>query len=103
MTSGSVAVTETDHETVLSVYGDLDLHGAPTLRARLRRALADSTGAVVVVDLSEVGVVDDIGVGVLLGLRRLAASDERRLVVRHTGANSTVIDELGVGDLLSEA
>ncbi len=101
MITGSVSATETDGATVLVVRGDLDLHGAPALRPRLRAAVSATQHEAVVVDLTEVGVLDDVGAGVLLGLRRLAASDGRTVSVRAADRVLDVLRELGVADLLT--
>ena len=52
--------------TVLAVYGDADLHSAPELRERLRRAISDGA-TTLVVDLSETTLIDSTSFGVLLG------------------------------------
>ncbi|NOX31313.1 MAG: STAS domain-containing protein [Actinobacteria bacterium] len=56
------------------VTGDLDLAGAPQLRSDVRNLLRDNNPTVVEIDLGGVEVLDDIGVGVLLGIRRLVGS-----------------------------
>jgi len=56
------------------VTGDLDLGGAPQLRSDVRTLLRDNNPKVVEIDLGGVEVLDDIGVGVLLGIRRLVGS-----------------------------
>ena len=101
MITGSVSATETEAATVLVVRGDLDLHGAPALRPRLRWAVSGAERPVVVVDLTEVSVLDDVGAGVLLGLRRLAAGDGRAMSVRAGDRVSDVLRELGIADLLT--
>jgi len=51
---------------LLVVHGDVDLHGAPELRERLRAASSDGASAVVV-DLAETSLLDSTALGVLLG------------------------------------
>jgi anti-sigma B factor antagonist len=63
--------------TVLSVYGDADLHAAPDLRERLTGVI-DAGATTIVVDLSETTFVDSMTLGVLLGgMKRLRARDGR--------------------------
>ncbi|MGW3342838.1 STAS domain-containing protein [Nonomuraea rubra] len=52
--------------TVLHVAGDLDVAGAPRLRAELEQALAAADPLNVVVDLTEVPFCDSVGLGVLV-------------------------------------
>jgi anti-sigma B factor antagonist len=68
--------------TVLTVVGDADLHSAPELRERLRRAIDDGA-TTIVLDLSETTLVDSTSLGVLLGaMKRLREHEgEIRLVV----------------------
>ncbi|MCF6467995.1 STAS domain-containing protein [Nonomuraea sp. MG754425] len=52
--------------TVLHVVGDLDVAGAPRLRAELEQALAAADPLNLVVDLTEVPFCDSVGLGVLV-------------------------------------
>jgi anti-anti-sigma factor len=54
----------------LVVHGAIDLANAPALLNRGRRAIAG--GGVLTLDLSDVDMVDSVGIGVLLGLRKAA-------------------------------
>ena len=67
---------------IVSVAGEVDLHSAPELRARLS-ALASEGVTRVTVDLTEATFLDSMALGVLLGARkRLAdASADLDLVV----------------------
>ena len=67
---------------ILAVYGDADLHSAPELRERIRRAIDDGANSVVV-DLSATTLIDSTSLGVLLGgMKRLREKDGQiRLVV----------------------
>jgi anti-sigma B factor antagonist len=53
---------------VLSITGDCDLASAPELRRHLTRAAADTDE--LVVDLSGVGFIDSVGLGLLVGAAR---------------------------------
>ena len=59
-----------DNCMVFVVHGALDLANAPSLLTRGRRAIG-SCGRLAV-DLEDVDVLDAIGIGVLLGLRKAA-------------------------------
>ncbi|MEV0196878.1 STAS domain-containing protein [Nonomuraea sp. NPDC050691] len=52
--------------TVVRVVGDLDVAGAPRLRAELDHVLTRSDSANVVIDLTEVPFCDSVGLGVLV-------------------------------------
>jgi anti-sigma B factor antagonist len=51
----------------LQVTGEVDLASLPQLHDALRRAVGEHRGATVAVDLDAVTVLDDAGLGVLLG------------------------------------
>lgn len=53
---------------VLVLEGDADLATVATLRDLLLRAVAEHPGQPLVVDLDGVGALDDVGIGVLLGV-----------------------------------
>ncbi|HEX4813339.1 MAG TPA: STAS domain-containing protein [Nonomuraea sp.] len=52
--------------TVLHVAGDLDVAGAPRLRAELEQAIAEADPPNLVLDLTEVPFCDSVGLGVLV-------------------------------------
>jgi len=56
---------------VLSVTGDCDLASGPELRRQIQRAAADAER--LVVDLSAVGFLDSVGLGLLVGAARRVA------------------------------
>jgi anti-sigma B factor antagonist len=63
---------------VLAVEGEVDLATIPQLRDQLVRCINRNRGATVYVDLDGVSVLDDTGLGVLLGAAgtaRTAAGD----------------------------
>jgi anti-anti-sigma factor len=76
---------DVDHEpyvSVVTVAGDVDLHSAPILRARLA-ALADAYVDHVVLDLSDATFLDSMALGVMLAAQKrlVAASGRLDLVV----------------------
>ncbi|MFC5826762.1 STAS domain-containing protein [Nonomuraea insulae] len=52
--------------TFVRVVGDLDVAGAPRLRAEMEQALAAADPLNVVIDLTEVPFCDSVGLGVLV-------------------------------------
>lgn len=69
--------------TVVSLDGRLDASTASETRDRLHQAVEVGTGKLVV-DLSEVDLVDATGLGVLAGTHRLATRAGRTMVLRGT-------------------
>lgn len=66
--------SDTDGRTVLSVRGHLDARSAPELRPELDRLVTDGRTDIVV-DLSDLSLIDSSGVGALVGLyKRIRAS-----------------------------
>lgn len=51
----------------LQLTGEVDLASIPTLHDAMRRLIAEHSGVTVAVDLDGVSVLDDTGLGVLLG------------------------------------
>jgi anti-anti-sigma factor len=52
---------------VVSLVGELDLASVPNVQTVLARAIGDAPGHTVVVDLDALTVLDDTGMGILLG------------------------------------
>jgi anti-sigma B factor antagonist len=72
---------DVDHEpyvTVVTVTGDVDLHSAPLLRARLT-TLSDAYVDHVVLDLSDATFLDSMALGVMLAAQRRLEADSGRL------------------------
>ena len=69
--------------TVFVLHGEVDLHVAPELRARMTAAIESGAASGLVVDLSHATFLDSMALGVLLGaLKQLRArGGELRLVV----------------------
>ncbi len=76
-------IEETDEGTtrVVAVRGELDLHTAPRLRARLHDAIgAGHTD--LVVDLPDLSFIDSTGISVLVDAMKQAGRHDGRLVLR---------------------
>jgi anti-sigma B factor antagonist len=88
-----LALVTTDHGgiPVLAVTGEVDLATIPKFRDVLIRLASDHPGQSVVVDLDGVGVLDDTGLGVLLGGRRRLAAQGGQL---HIVASAPRLREL---------
>jgi anti-sigma B factor antagonist len=70
-----------DSVPVVEVHGEVDLATIPRLRDGLHRELDDHPDRPLILDLDGVTVFDDIGLGVLLGARRVARSRGTELVI----------------------
>jgi anti-anti-sigma factor len=68
----------------LAVSGRLDVHQAADVRDALHAAIAAGTGDLVV-DVSDVELVDVTGLGVLIGAHQRASRAGRRLVLCDAG------------------
>lgn len=62
----TVATTERDDVTIVTVSGEVDVYTAPQLRAVLEERIAAGQTALIV-DLQDVGFLDSTGLGVLVG------------------------------------
>jgi anti-sigma B factor antagonist len=69
-----------ERTSVVSVEGELDLSTAPRLKWMLLDSL-ESEGAQVVADLSLVDFMDSTALGVLVGVQRKLAADQRLAIV----------------------
>ena len=65
----------------LQVDGELDLASLPQFQAALSRLVGDAPGATVAVDVDGLSVLDDTGMGVLLGAAARARQHGGDLVV----------------------
>lgn len=83
-----VASSRLGNTAVVAISGELDLHTADRVAAKLRDAMADDA-CCVVVDVFETSLVDSVGLGVLASAARLVkskggtfvlAADDPRLV-----------------------
>ena len=88
-------ITTLDRWTVVAVIGELDVHGAPRVRAQLIDLMRDGA-CDFVMDLDEVTFIDSTGLGVLIGalkrvrsmggdLRVVATCDPTLRLLRLTG------------------
>ncbi len=69
------------HRAVLHVSGEIDLASLPVFRDHLTRLVDEHAGRTVVVDLDGVTVLDDTGLGMLLGAAGRARRHKGDLVV----------------------
>jgi len=74
-------VMHLDGATVVHLCGELDLANSPRCRHALLDVLESSAGRVIV-DLSELQLVDSTGIAALLAARRVADDRGRDLVLR---------------------
>jgi anti-sigma B factor antagonist len=102
-----------DGVPVVGVHGEVDLATVPRLRDGLHRALSDTPGATVIVDLDGVSVFDDVGLGVLLGARRaararggdvvvVAGTPRLRALLAETGVDAALPPAASVGEALQK-
>lgn len=66
---------------VLELQGEIDLATVPTLQDALARALLNHPTGELLVDLDGVTVLDDVGLGVLMGAAGRAREGGRELVL----------------------
>lgn len=69
-----VASSQVGKTAVLAIAGELDVHTAGRVAARLQDAMADD-GCCVVVDLFETSFIDSVGIGVLTAAARRLTSN----------------------------
>jgi anti-anti-sigma factor len=98
-----------DSLPVVSIHGEVDLATVPRLRDGLHRELDSHPGRTMIVDLDGVTVLDDVGLGVLLGARRaarargadlvvVAATPRLRALLRETGVDAVLAPAASVSD-----
>ena len=86
---------------VVTPKGELDLHSSRGLAARLHELAGDHSGDAIV-DLSSVGFMDSVGLGVILkGANRFSRQGKRLHVVAPPGPVRRLLDFAGVGDRLA--
>ena len=79
---------------VVAVHGELDIDGAPELRAALIETIEEQPGQHVVVDLEGVEFIDSAGLGVLLGGLERARAAAGDLALVATGQSVIRVLEL---------
>lgn len=95
----SVVLDEAAAVPVVRLRGELDVAGAPQLRAVLYPVLDD--GRSVVVDCSELEFLDSTGLGVLIGAHKRAREHGREVRLRATsGGVAKVLDITGLDQIL---
>jgi anti-sigma B factor antagonist len=67
--------------TVLHVAGELDVYGAPRVRAELEQVLASPGPLKLVIDLTEVPFCDSVGLGVLVATLNHVRRTQGRLIL----------------------
>ncbi|NRQ36921.1 STAS domain-containing protein [Nonomuraea sp. NN258] len=78
--------------TLLHVVGDLDVAGAPRLRAELDQAIASADPLNLIVDLTEVPFCDSVGLGVLVAtLNHVQQAHGRMILVLAPGMISHLL------------
>ncbi len=77
--SFAIATTDLGETIALSVTGELDAVTAPELQAAILSANADCSR--LVIDLSELTFIDSIGLGILLGAKKLSREQAFQLFV----------------------
>ena len=91
----------TDHASLVTVAGELDLSTVPALRGALTGAL-DRGITSLVVDLTEVTFVDSVGVGAILHTKRRLGADGVLAVVLAPSTYARVIFDVVGADAVVE-
>ena len=81
MTNLSTSSIVVGGDAVISLSGEVDMATIPLLHDALTKALAHHPGRMLVIDLDGVTVLDDIGLGVLMGAAGSARQAGADLVV----------------------
>jgi len=76
-----VTIWQEDLCTVLHIVGELDVSGAPRLRAELDQVLASADPLRLVIDLTAVPFCDSVGLSVLVSLLNHARRTHGRLIL----------------------
>lgn len=76
--------TQVADRSVLVISGDLDIVSIPRFNDALTRLVTEGRGTTVVVDLDGAGLIDDAGLGLLLGAAGRARQSAGDLVVVST-------------------
>jgi anti-sigma B factor antagonist len=85
-----------DQATILDLGGDLDARAAPLFREHLVDAI-ESSGGLVVVDLTDVLYADSVGLGTLVGA--LKRANERGVALRFVVTRSQLLKVLDITGL----
>lgn len=92
----TVATTERDDVTIVTVSGEVDVYTAPQLRSALEERIAAGHTAFIV-DLQDVGFLDSTGLGVLVG--RLKAVKKLNGWLRVVCTNERILRLFGITGL----
>ncbi len=91
----------TEPPPVVAPTGELDLHSSRDLAARLHELAGDRAGDAIL-DLTSVGFMDSVGLGVVLkGANRFSRQGKRLHVVVPAGPVRRLFDFAGVGERLA--
>jgi len=86
---------------VVTLRGEIDAYGAPSLREDLRALVEDRDALAVVIDLAAVTFLDSSGLGAIVGtLRRLRERDGRLAIVQPENAASRIFEHTGLDAVL---
>jgi anti-sigma B factor antagonist len=92
-----VVVSDDGADVVVEVVGDVDMLGAPQLRAALREAVARAGAGAIVLDLARVDFLDSTGVQAMLDGYHAAMVAGGRLTLRGThGTALRVLEVIGL-------
>ncbi len=72
---------------MLFVEGDIDLGTIPYFTQVVLKTIDDHPGRVVAIDLDQVGTLDDVGLGIILGAAGRARSNGGQLMVIASGSS----------------
>jgi anti-anti-sigma regulatory factor len=97
ITVGEALVGDT---LVMTVSGDLDLAGTPVFRSRAFAALRSGIDALEI-DGTGLALIDDTGIGALLGIRRAAEMADRGFLCMWSDAAERALDSYGVRELFA--
>ena len=93
----SFSSDDADRQGVLRVSGDLDTQHAAEFRSTLRSV---ARLPLLILDLSDVGYIDSVGLGVLIGgIRDVDEHGGRTLVVARPGPILDLLERVGVASL----
>lgn len=81
--------------TIFRIAGDLDLHSAPYFRERVDGCLEGTSAPALILDLSEVGVIDSSGLGALIGRFRKVRDLGGEMVLIGASPTARRVAEMG--------
>lgn len=101
VTSRELAADDRPRTVVLRLVGDVDFFTEDVFRHQAEALLSDDLLDELVVDMSEVGVVDSSGLGLLLDLLRLCRELDMRMVLHAVPSRvRSLLDLTGLSEVL---